>query len=325
MPEHDGTRRPRILYVGIDFYDYPREIAAAFGRAGFGVDFWPIQPTSFWQKTFKKFLPRLFRQRLDAYHRRIVTASKATHYDVVFFLQVHHVAHDVLETLRADHPQARFVLYNWDSLTTHDFRPWLHHFDAAATFDVDDARALGISYLPLFAVPAFFAIDRAVPKDFDLYFVGAIVTLARFDAIARLQAFCRDHGVRLKTHLRCSPAIRLLISCKRRPIPGLTLAPLDFSAIVDLMSRSRGVFDFANHRQSGYTMRFMENMCAGQKIVTENSRVLDEEFYRPDRFLVVRDLDFTAVPAFLDLPVTSTLDVERFSVDSWARRLIDVP
>lgn len=324
MPRHSDPQARRVLYVGIDFYDYPAEIAAAFERAGTTVDFRPIEGAGFWAKSTKKFLPDLYRKRLDAYHRGLVEESRGTRYDTIVFIQVHHVAHDTMAALRAAHPEARFVLYNWDSLTTHDFRPWLRHFDAAWTFDAADAEATeGVGYLPLFAIPQFFAIDRGATKDFDLYFVGAIGTMHRFDALARLAVFARDHALRLKLHLRCSPAIRLALARRGKRLDGLTLRSIGMREIIDLIERSRATFDFANHRQSGYTMRFIENMCAGTKIVTENRCVLTEDFYRDDRFLVVENLDFSAVPAFLARPITSSLDTTRFSIDNWARKLLE--
>ncbi|MEG3179116.1 hypothetical protein [Sphingomonas sp. LT1P40] len=313
----------RMLFVGIDYYHYIPKIREAFGRLGFESDWYPIENAGFWAKTFKKFAPSAYRARLDAYHRRMIEATAGTHYDVVLFIQCHHVSLENMRRLRQLHPAARFVLYNWDSLTTHDYQPWLPLFDRAATFDPVDAAKIGITYLPLFAIRDYFEADKTRAKDFDLYFVGAIGSLHRFDALARLHDFCQANGIRTHFHLKCSPAVRLMLWRKRKSLPGLTLASLSFGGIIDLIERSRGVFDFANHKQTGYTMRFIENMCADQKIVTENARVLDEDFYRADRILVIRDFDFSGVKDFLARPITSQLDTERFSIDSWAAGLVE--
>ncbi len=313
----------RMLFVGIDYYHYIPRIREAFGRLGLESDWHPIENAGFWSKTFKKFAPAAYRLRLDAYHRRMIEATAGKQYDVVLFIQCHHVSLDNMRRLRELHPDARFVLYNWDSLSTHDYRPWLPLFDRAATFDPVDATTIGITYLPLFAIRDYFESDRERAKAYDLYFVGAIGTLHRFDALARLYDYCQANGIATHFHLKCSPAVRLMLWRKRKLLPGITLASMSFAGIIDLIEQSRGVFDFANHKQTGYTMRFIENMCADQKIVTENARVLDEDFYRDDRFLVIHDFDFSNLKAFLDRPVTSTLETERFSIDSWARSLLE--
>ncbi|WP_010408857.1 hypothetical protein [Citromicrobium sp. JLT1363] len=314
--------RPRILFIGIDFYAYVREIRAAFERIGYDSDFHPIESTDFWSKTAKKFAPGPYQKRLDAYHARLIEQSAATRYDMVLFIQVHHMSHANMARLREVQPQARFVLYNWDSLTTHDYRPYAPFFDSIFTFDPDDARTADVTYLPLFAIPPFYKVDRSRPKDLDLYFVGAIGSLARFEALEKLHAFCEKEGLRTHFHLKCSPAVKLMLKRKGKSLPGITGESMPFEGIIDLIERSRGTFDFANHAQSGYTMRLIENMAAGVKVVTEKTRIETEDFYRDDRFLTIRDHDLSAVPEFLAKPITSQLDVEQFSVDNWVRQLV---
>ena len=92
--------RPRILFIGIDFYAYVREIRAAFERIGYDSDFHPIESTDFWSKTAKKFAPGPYQKRLDAYHARLIELSAATRYDMVLFIQVHHMSHANMARLR---------------------------------------------------------------------------------------------------------------------------------------------------------------------------------------------------------------------------------
>jgi len=313
----------RILFIGVDYFAYADEIRAALQRLGHEVDFHPLEGRSFASKAFKKFASGTYAKRLAVYHDEIVEGSANRIYDVVLFIQVHQVAHSALERLRELHPDANFILYNWDSLTTHDYRPWLKHFNHIATFDPADAEALGVSSLPLFAVPRFFEIDHERPKCHDLYFVGAIATRARYEALDRLHAFCEANGLNTKMHLYCSPPVRLGLLRDGKHLPGVTSKSLSFDGIADMLESSRATFDFANHKQSGYTMRLIENMSAGRKIVTQNARILDEPFYRADRFLLVDGHDFSAVPEFLSRPITSILNVEAFRVDNWAQNLLD--
>lgn len=324
MLDVSEPRRGRILFIGIDFYAYTGYIRDAFSRLGFESDWFPIEDASFLSKTFKKLFPDAYRKRLDRYHRDIINKTALIEYDFVVFIQCHHVSIEDMQLLRRTHPEAKFILYNWDSVTTHDFRPWIPYFDRVATFDPVDADSTGSDYLPLFAARAYFDVDDSREKEFDLYFVGAIVTMNRFNALAKLYDYCCANDIRVHFHLRCSPPIRLMLWWNRRYLPGLTLKSIGFSDIIDLIERSRGVFDFANHKQTGYTMRFIENMCADKKVITENGRVLHEDFYSEDRFLVIRDLDFSGMKAFLDRPVSSQFDKERFSIDSWARELLSV-
>ncbi len=312
----------RLLLIGIDYYAYIEKICASFSLLGFVVEYHPIERVGFWSKTFKRFLPVMYRRRLDAYHAGLVRRASVARFDKVVFIQVHHVSHDNMESLRSVAAGAEFVLYNWDSLRTHDYRPYLRYFDRVLTFDPDDAAAIGVFYRPLFAVEEFMAVGRDNAKNIDIYFVGSVGTLSRFEALRRLRDFCETRGLITRFHLKCSPVVMLKLLSRLRWIPGMTFRSIDFRGIVAMAERSRAVFDFANHAQSGYTMRLIENLCMGGKVITENRRVEFEPFFSADRFLVVDGKDFSGIPAFLEMPVVSNPDISRYSVHSWAKEVL---
>jgi len=259
-PVSPARARRRILFIGLSYYSYSARIAGRLRERGYEVDYHAAEDRSFASKTRKKFLPANYAARLRLYHERILAASRAAHYDDIFFIQIHSLAPELVARLRQQHPAARCVLYNWDSLATHDYRPYLPLLDRVFTFDRADAAALSLPYLPLFALPEYFSTRAQPAPRYDLYFVGAIGTLERFDALAALECFCRARGIRLRMHLHCSPAIALMLLRERHYLEGMTLRSLDTPGIIALMNDSAAVFDFPNHRQSGYTMRFVENL-----------------------------------------------------------------
>lgn len=313
----------RILFIGIDYYQYARAIKQELERAGHSVDFHPIQKIDFFRKASRVLFPRAYRKALDRYHARIIEGASGIPYDVVLFIQVHHLSRANMDRLREQQQQARFILYNWDPLCTHDYRPMIGFFDKVVTFDFDDSRRLGIGYLPLFAVDEFFAVRKAARPSFDVYSVGMITTIDRYRALRAFYDHCRKTGITVKFHLFCSPPTMARLLFRGCWLPGMTLRTVGFDRIVALIERSTAVVDFANYVQSGYTMRLIENLAAGIKIVTNNRRVLTEDFYSDDRFLVVEDGDFGPLADFLKKPVRDRGNFERFSVRDWIRHLLD--
>ena len=85
----------------------------------------------------------------------------------------------------------------------------------------------------------------------------------------------------------------------------VSLRSISQSAFVDLIETSSAVFDFANHRQVGYTMRTIENLCAGKKIITNNPAIKSEEFYSDDRIHVFDGMDYRGIRNFLEKPLKS--------------------
>jgi hypothetical protein len=312
----------RILFIGLPFYTYTDRIVDSLRQKGHDVTYYPNENRSFAAKVFRAVAPRIYQRIREAYHDRIVRETESQAYDYVFFLQSHRFSHQNMARMRANHPEARFVLYNWDSLRTHDYSSHLQYFDWAKTFDRADAKKLGIGYLPLFALPEYFAVDPDAPKSFDLYFVATIGQVGRLVLVKALRDHCRANAIRLSFNLFCSPRVYWQALRKGLSIEGLRLSAMTQQEIIAILQSSKAVFDHPNHAQSGYTMRFIENMCAGRKIVTTNPLVEQEAFYTPDRFHVVKDGNFTGIREFLDRPLTSATSFADFALDNWTDQLL---
>ena len=318
------SRRKRILFIGLPYYSYTDSIVESLGKKEFAVDYYPSETRTFWSKTIRKLFPWTYRSMLWKYHARIVSKARNSRYDYVFFLQIHTLAQEHVERLRSSQPTAKFILYNWDSLSTHDYRPYLRYLDSVFTFDRDDAATVSGRYLPLFALPGYFEASHSDTPSNDIYFVGSIGTLERFAAVRNFADYCRAENIRFAKHLHCSPAIFLMLLRRGLYMRGMTLRALSTDEIVRLMNTSVAVFDFPNRPQSGYTMRLIENMCAGKKIVTSNATVRGETFYSEDQFFVVENLDFSGLKAFLKTETQgSTTGAPRearyseFTLDRW--------
>nr|AIA12072.1 Unknown Function [uncultured bacterium] len=314
----------RILFIAFDYYDYTNRIAAEMAAQGHVVRRFAIEPQGWLNKARRRFAKGGHRRTLDAHHRAILAAIRGETFDQVVFLQAHQFSPANMAALKAAQPTARFVLYNWDSLKTHDYSPNLAAFDKAATFDPVDAETLGVDYLSLFALPEFYRVagERAPPA-YDVYFVGSIHSLARFEAVERLHKYCRASGLRLKLYLHCSPPRMAQLLRKRKWLPGMTLRSVGTGGILDMMRASAAVFDFASQQQSGLTMRVFENLAAGVKIIATNPQITREPFYDPDRILLLDRLDFAPVAGFIARPEPAPGGFEEYSLGAWVRRLLD--
>ena len=313
----------RLLLIGLRYHIYTDEIAAEFERLGFVVTFYEVQPRSLLFKTARRALPAYYGRMIERHHRAIIAAETGKSYNFVVFIQAHQFSVENIDMLRRQHAESTFVLYNWDSLTTDDYRPQMHAFDKVFTFDKHDAKALHVNYLPLFCIRSFQAMNGARTQGNAIYVIGNIVNPRRYLAVKAFGDYCKVNGIPFYRHLACS-----IYNFYRLLRAGIIPSGISFSYIKEknflgMICNSSAVFDFANHRQTGYTMRVMENLCMGKKLITNNANILNEPFYSPDRVLVYRDLDFSGVKAFLSEKVTSAdTKFEEYYIQTFARRLI---
>lgn len=312
----------RILLIGFNYFNYTSEIVTELRAQGSEVTFYDIQPGRVDLKLLRKFAPTFYPRRLNQYHRSILKAERGRVFDLVLFIQVHQMTLCTLSQFRDTFKTAEFVLYNWDAVTNHDYRPYLRQFHRVYTFDPVDARTLGVRYLPLFCIPAFQGLRQRPRDSMTVYFVGNLVNPRRYEAVAAFKRYCRREGIQFRYYLSSSThAYAQLLRSGTVPWD-VSLRSIQLRKFVELVESSIAVFDFANHRQAGYTMRTIENLCAGKKIITNNSLIRAEAFFSDDRIHVFRELDFTGVKEFLARPLSAPQKkFSEFHLSSFVRRL----
>jgi hypothetical protein len=314
----------RILLIALHYHDYTANIAAELRALGHDVRVHDIMPRNLLMKALRVVSPTLWQAQLDAHHGRILSAEAGWPADMVLFIQAHQMSAANMADFKTAFAQARFALYNWDSIANHDYRPHLAAFDDIFTFDPDDARAYGLKYLPLFCSREFQGLARREQHRKAVYFVGNIVNPARYQALAAFRDYCQSEGVPLQAYMACTPPMRLKLKKAGITATGLSSGSIPRAEFLAMIETSVAVFDFANHQQSGYTMRVFENLCAGKKIITNNPRVMDEAFYSPDRFHVFESLDFGGIREFIDAPLADPdADFPEYRIQAFVGHLVE--
>lgn len=314
----------KILLIALHYHDYTANIAAELRALGHTLSVHDIMPRDLLMKGLRLASPTLWQRRLDRHHAAILERERGRAYDMVLFIQAHQMSQKNMAGFRAAFADARFVLYNWDSIANHDYRPHLPAFDQVFTFDPDDARTYGLEYLPLFCSREFQELGRRDQEKLAVYFVGNIVNPARYEAMAAFRDYCETHDIPLQAFMACTPPVRLALRRRGLKPTGLSSGSIGKTAFLNMIETSVAAFDFANHHQSGYTMRVFENLCAGKKIITNNPRIRYERFYSPDRIHVFDDMDFGGVREFIDQPlIDPDAQFPEYRIQAFARHLVD--
>lgn len=313
----------KILFVGLNYHTYTASIISEMQLLGAEVTYVDIQPRTVPYKVFRTLSRSQYEHYIQLHHLHAFQNSSSTAYDKVVFLQAHQVSEVNLALLRKVQSSADFVLYNWDSISNHDYRSQGAYFDRVLTFDRKDARENGYGYLPLFCQRSMQGLRRDMADPQTLFMVGNIVKAPRYEAIQLFRAYCVEKNLNFLQHLKISPVVwsQLMLSGLRpREISFRSIQHKTFQGMI---ASSIGTFDFANHSQSGQTMRMMESLCAGKKIVTNNSHVTAEPFYTPDRIHVFDGFDFSGVEDFLRMPLKDAhTEFSEYHIQSFVRQLL---
>ena len=106
----------------------------------------------------------------------------------------------------------------------------------------------------------------------------------------------------------------------------LSTMPMSAADVARITSQSRAVLDVEHPRQRGLTMRTIETLLAGNKLLTTNNHLLDCDLYDASRAQIIDRNAPRIDPAFLDQavkPISQELR-DRYSCEAWAKELIDI-
>lgn len=312
----------RVLVVGRDYFFYTRAICDMIARrAGAEVAFVPIEPTGALYKLAKRAGAPGARW-LDRHHRRAIAAHSGFAPDLVLFIQCHQLG-DRLGWYRAAFPGVPFRLYYWDSLATHDYRPFLPMFEAAFSFDPEDCAAVpGLTYLPLFFVPELRAAREVRDPPFDLGFVGLAVSRRRYDALHALRQQAEAQGLSVDARLVVSPILWLRELAAGRPLRRVRFRSVGRDDVLASYARAAAILDVPNNSQSGFTMRTFEALGAHRKLVTTNAAVASAGFFDPAVVAVLEKGQPLPPRAWIRDGKTAGASIEAFGLEAFVDRLL---
>lgn len=317
---------PHVLIIGRDYFFYTREIAAEL-RAAYGaqVSFVPIVPEAGWFSALKRW-PALARWWLARFHRRTLKRLALQRFDRVIFIQCHQLDRSLLQAYRSAFPGARFTLYYWDSLRTHDYRRDLDLFDETFSFDPADVAAEPqLKLLPLFFSERFRGLRARREFRYDLVFVGTAMSLRRYDLVERFRAWARVNGVRFHDYLYVSPLFYVRMLLRGRRLRGVHFRSLSAVQLVAAYDDARALLDLPDNIQSGLTMRTFEALGAHRKLVTTQRSVAREAFFQADSVFVIGMHGEFPPQEFLQSPARPPAAIEEHSLRAWLAVLTGWP
>jgi hypothetical protein len=318
-----------ILFVGIGFYDYELAIVEELRRRGAFVLYHRDLPAFALHGPLAPLLRR-FRINISgairAHHARILASTLGRRIDYVFVINGEHLDAAFLTAVRDRHPNVECIAYLWDSLTR--FPQLLEcqaHYDHVYTSDRGDSLAVpAIHFRPLF-FRVHASMDAPQPAEwYDLSFIGWLHhdRVNRINALAR---FAEQHDLRAFFYLYTGLAtyLRLRLTGGSRFVRTRLMSYAQNARVTDA---SRVIVDLPHPMQTGMTMRAIEAVGAGKKMITTARDVVNYDFYNPANILLVDGDTMEIDPAFLEVapvPVDPKI-VARYTLAAWVTEVFAI-
>ncbi|HZP12804.1 MAG TPA: hypothetical protein VFB36_10325 [Nevskiaceae bacterium] len=324
----DFTGR-RVLLVAPVFFGFDKTIAEGLRRRGATVALYDDRPsTSTFTKAAIRIHPRLMAARTARYVQRIIDSHAGERFDDVLVIKGQGLTRSLLKRLLDAFPGARKRYYLYDSFRNDPgARGKMTLFDRVLTFDQGDARGTpGLQFRPMFYPEEFRRMSpRAARHDepVRLVFIGTVHS-DRYRVLGRLRRALPKMAV-ISTYLYFPS--RMLYAARRLLDPSFWAAPhsefkfvpLDRAAYAALFEGADVVVEMERPVQAGLTMRSLEAVAAGRKLITTNPEIAQYDFYRPANIAIVDRAQPVISVQFLRgayEPVPGEI-VDRYSLDRW--------
>lgn len=326
----------KLLLIMPRFFNYPELITEELNKMGYEVDFFDDRPsTNAWIKATIRINKILISRYIERYFDKVMKTIRWKKYDVVFLIsgQSLSFSKDMIAEIKKSQPQAKFVLYQWDSQTNFPYIKQVQDiFDKCYSFDKRDIQETpSLRFLPLFYSRKYEEIGQKKLSDYkyDFCFVGTAHP-KKYKFINMMSEQLKDiYPKQFIYFFFPSPIVffyRKIMNkeLRKAKYSEFHYVPLKGKEMNDIYEASKCVLDSAQAGQLGLTIRVIEALGAKKKLITTNEDVVNYDFYRPENiYLYEAEMDLDNI-FFKSEYVDVEQDVyEKYSLRSWLKEIVE--
>lgn len=315
----------KALLIGMDFYDYEKKIAEEMRKNGYQVDY--MSDTSPKNNMIKRILGNKAAVWANARYQKRQLERCAAGYDMILVIVGRALTVDFIRNLRKENPKSRMVLYLWDDVArVENFRNVSKYYDRIYSFDPVDCEREGFYHLPLFYTATGNYYENK--KESDIY-------SAMFCHSDRLALIRKIMGQAIEEKRKCVFFVCLgrfgyfLYRCKnlRKPVKDsvfYTDRPIDKMRNYEYMKRAKAILDIQFSSQIGLTMRTIESLGLGVKLITTNESIRKYDFYNERNIQIIDRKDPVIDWHFLDIGYEKIRPeiYEKYSLERWVNVIL---
>lgn len=166
------------------------------------------------------------------------------------------------------------------------------------TYDDYDARKYGINLFENYWIREMIFKPKR-DAEFDVFFVGK--DKGRGERLLILEKKLKEMGLRTKFIITKDKKIS--------KVKAYYQPAISYEQVIDIDTRSRAILNMTMSNQEGVTMRDMESVAIGTKLITTNKNIVNKDLYHKNNVFILDVDDFDRLPEFL----------EKEYVDVWER------
>ena len=319
----------KICVISFDFWGYDAHIVETLKEKGIEANHIKIGAVSY--ENFRERLTNLFSKvflgKNLKYQKRqkfvIEQLDKLGHQDQILVLNADTFDHSTLEYMKKS--TNRFITFLYDNLDRFPVQDKLHFFDKIYSFDDKDIEKHGFERLTNYNYLPFLSQEKQNPSEDALY-----ITSYDKKRIKQLDILSQKfEELRLKFDLyvigKKSWKNQLMKPFTRNKIV-FTRKRINHENLPEFYKRTKVILDLMRENQYGLSFRVFEAMALEKKIITDNEKIKNYDFYNPNNILVLNK-DFSNITKeFFETPYQSLPEgiYKKYTLEKWVERVFNL-
>ena len=319
----------KICVISFDFWGYDAHIVETLKEKGIEANHIKIGAVSY--ENFGERLTNLFSKvflgKNLKYQKRqkfvIEQLDKLGHQDQILVLNADTFDHSILEYMKKC--TDRFITFLYDNLDRCPVQDKLHFFDKIYSFDDKDIEKHGFERLTNYNYLPFLSQEKQNPSEDALY-----ITSYDKKRIKQLDVLSQKfEELRLKFDLyvigKKSWKNQLMKPFSKNKIV-FTRKRINHENLPEFYKRTKVILDLMRENQYGLSFRVFEAMALEKKIITDNKKIKNYDFYNPNNILVL-DKDFSNITKeFFETPYQSLPEEihKKYTLEKWVERVFNL-
>lgn len=278
----------KILFIGPRFYNYHLIIKENLELKGASVIFFEERIYGFLHILFTILGKKIYRIISSWRYRHLLY----TNFDYLFIIRGESTPISFVQKFKINNPDAKCIMYQWDSLRNHNYSSLIKYFDKIFTFDIEDSNKISsLQYQPLFYLNDIEKVRKEVNliQDIDLLVLSTYLP-ERYETILRLKSYCKKNSIKLYIYLyvpRARYYYEKYIHRVKMDEDIIYHSFLNKKEVLNLYSRSRAIVDISNINQTGLSMRVIECLACHRKLITTNRFICNQYFYNTKSVMIL--------------------------------------
>ena len=345
--EQNNIKGKRILLLCENFFDYDLAIAEELRKMG--AEDVHLKESTYFRSTLrdkqsfriKKFLKNPFEQK--EWSKNFEKEICHKRFDIFLCIENTCFSKSFMTFLRTNNPNIKCILFLWDKYETQQsgYKDYRFLFDKVYSFDRDDCARYKMEYWP------DFYLQQPIPEQYlyDISFVGTArrkSTIHRFAIVDYIHHFCIENNLKSFLYLKAGvPNLKKYNNVKRflkehifqskyrqtyaqyMGQPWLKSESLSLDECNWHQSHAKVLLDINHPHRQGMTLNAIAAIAHGQKLITTNQRIKEEDFYDPDMIYIMDeehpflDIDFFNSP-------NKKIDLSYLRIDNWLNHILKI-